>query len=255
MSMQRQSLPALVMRSRKCQWGWTRVCFQCCLRPSSLAGSQIPIVCGGVLLPAHWILSGIWVVTWGGHLLEAGRGQRAKSMELSHRWQCWQCSGGWMWNVLSKSGIQVTPAKRNKPTVFCWCRWLRGQKRFWGAGSPSASIQFLFLLTMQYRALNFCFSVEMERSTVLTQSLGTEPSPSVPDLQQVRTPICCYGLNLSFRLFLSISHPSSFLLVTRQNFPINTPFWIVVFFLAALSSSPACHSAVTLHDAPFSWIV
>lgn len=33
------------------------------------------------------------------------------------------------------------------------------------------------------RALNFCFSVEMERSSALTQSLGTEPSPSVPDPQ------------------------------------------------------------------------
>lgn len=36
---------------------------------------------------------------------------------------------------------------------------------------------------MQCRALNFCFSVEMERSSALTQSLGTEPSPSVPDPQ------------------------------------------------------------------------
>lgn len=36
---------------------------------------------------------------------------------------------------------------------------------------------------MQCRALNFCFSVEVERSAVLTQSLGAEPSPSVPDTQ------------------------------------------------------------------------
>lgn len=67
-----------------------------------------------------------------------------------------------------KSGIQVTHAKRKQNQAFCWCRWLRGEDRFRGAGSPSASIQFLFLLTMQCRALNFGFSLEIERSTVLT---------------------------------------------------------------------------------------
>lgn len=83
----------------------------------------------------------------------------------------------------SSQGYKLLLRRGNKTTAFCGCRWLRGENRFRGAGSPSASIQFLFLLTMQCRALNFCFSLEIERSTVLTQSLGTDPSPTVPDPQ------------------------------------------------------------------------
>lgn len=42
---------------------------------------------------------------------------------------------------------------------------VEGTKQVLGAGSPSASIQFLFLLTMQCRALNFCFSMKIEEQS------------------------------------------------------------------------------------------
>lgn len=61
-SAQGQNLPALVTGSRKCQRAGTRLCFQCCLRPSSLVGPRIPVLCGALLLPARGILSGLWVV-------------------------------------------------------------------------------------------------------------------------------------------------------------------------------------------------
>lgn len=133
-SARRQNLPALVIGSRKCQWGYTRLCFQCCLRPSSLIGSQIPMVCGGLLPPACWILSGIWVATWAGHLPRAGKGQRAESVELSHPWQCWQRSGGWIQDVLSKSfkfksGIQVTHAKRKQNHRILLVQVAEGRKQ------------------------------------------------------------------------------------------------------------------------------
>lgn len=128
-SARRQNLPAVVMGSRKCQWGYTRLCFQHCLRPSSLTGSRIPMVWGGLLLPAYWILSGIWVVTGGGHPPRAGKGQRAEFVELSHHWQCWQCSGGWIRDVLFKSGIQVTPAKRKQNHSVLLVQVAEGRKQ------------------------------------------------------------------------------------------------------------------------------
>lgn len=201
-----QNLPALVMGSRKCQWDWSRLCFQGCLRPSSLVGSRIPVVCDGLLLAARWMLSGLWVVTppwsWEGTKGPAHGAQLAVD------------GSGMCCPSLSspRQGYKLLMQRGTKP-------WPSAAAGGWGDKAGSEG-QAAHLQVSSFFSCLLC-NVELWTSALPWRWRGAvsllspwELSPLPVSLTlsyQVRTPTCCYGLNLPFRLFLFISHPPSFL--------------------------------------------
>lgn len=108
-------------------------CFQCCLRPSSLIGPRIPMVC---VVCSYQCIGSCQGFAWQleeGTSLELGRGKgpSPRSSATTSSTDSAQVDGyGMCCPSLSSQPYELLVQRGNKLAVFSRCRWLRGENRF-----------------------------------------------------------------------------------------------------------------------------